>query len=253
MTRSTAIARDGASQPAPPLQDRPSVWIHGAGMSGSTWDHMIQSLPLALAPDLPWHGKAAPVYPPCVERFADVLEPDIPEAAIVIGHSLGGMVALELAHRLGTQIAALVLVEAVPTVRDRVVGRVLGLVAKPVVYLLRPRGLAWMSGIGQKSAAKQELRDQLRRHDTASLLAAIDAAMAYDARPYLGAITIPVLVIAASQSPATRAGARLAAQLIPDAEFVEIEGGHIINMDNPGVLKETIDDFLARRVHANDT
>ncbi|MEO0500358.1 MAG: alpha/beta hydrolase [Pseudomonadota bacterium] len=237
--------------PASPLHSYDSVWIHGAGFAGDTWSAMTAALPRARTPDLPGHGAARPVVPPRVERFADRLAPEIGAGAILIGHSLGGMVALELAARRAGPVSALILIDSVPTVRDRLGGRLLGKIAEPVVHLLGPRGLAWISGVGQAIPVKQELQRQLLRHDNRSLLAAIDAAMAYDGRPLLSGIHVPTLIIVAQNSKATHAGSRLMARRIPRAEHAVLSGGHILHVDSPVRLRRRIDEFLRHKLPEN--
>ncbi|MEM7641985.1 MAG: alpha/beta hydrolase [Pseudomonadota bacterium] len=230
------------------LRQRSSVWLHGAGLSGATWAGMTADLPLARCPDLLGQGSTALLDPPRVEAVADALQPDLPPDAILIGHSLGGMVALELAARPACGIAALVLVESVPTLRDTISGRVSTALATPMIRALGPRGLAWLSGLGQSPETRAHLKAELSRQSTASLLAALEAAGDYDGRPALSRVTVPTLVVVGRANRSTHDGARDAAGAIPGAEFVMLAGGHMLQTDNPAELRRTIDAFLAARL-----
>ena len=94
--------------------------VHGAGMDHSVW--ALQSRALAaqgwsvLAVDLPGHGLSAGQAMPSIEALADWLADLIVAAglkkAVVAGHSMGALAALELAARHPSQVAALALVGA---------------------------------------------------------------------------------------------------------------------------------------------
>lgn len=230
------------------LKDHPSLWIHGAGLSASTWREMTRDLPHARTPDLPGHGTAAPISPPRVEAFAGALLAEIPPGCILIGHSLGGMVALEIAVRAPDRIAALILVEAVPTVRDSLFKRWSAWIAARMLSNLSPKAVAWLSGMGQPEATRQELHAQLTQHSKTSLSAALDAALHYDGRVHLPNITPPTLVITGRDNRATHGGAALIAQQVPSAEHVTLPGGHMLHWDNPSGLRQAIDAFLQKRL-----
>jgi pimeloyl-ACP methyl ester carboxylesterase len=78
--------------------------LHGMGGSGEVWGGLIDLLadhwpgPWA-APDLPGHGRAAPLarysYGAVAAAVADGLDPHRP--VVALGHSLGGAIALTLA------------------------------------------------------------------------------------------------------------------------------------------------------------
>ena len=70
-----------------------------------------------LSPDLPGHGvnslqHGVSVYQ-MVEAVAALCARDEAQRALVVGHSMGGMVALELAHRYPDLVQALVLIDSV--------------------------------------------------------------------------------------------------------------------------------------------
>lgn len=242
------VAALSRSEPTSPLERRPSLWLHGAGLSGSTWRGMTQQLPLAQTPDLPGHGRATAIDPPRVEGFARTLLPHVPDQAVLIGHSLGGMVALELAHLARERVAALVLVEAVPTVRDTRLGRMSAVIARSMMHMAPLAWLRKLSVMGQSAATRCELQRQLAQHDRPGLIAAMEAAATYDGRPLLEGISVPTLIVVGRQNRATHRGAQLAALRIPDAELVQVSGGHMLHTDNPLHLRRAIDAFLRRRL-----
>jgi len=97
----------------------PLVFIHGWGQSARIWHRQGDYFSAAAVhiPNLPGHGGEAdaPVES-WVERLAEAL-PDTP--CIVIGWSLGGLLAMQLALHGPERIAALALVAATPCFRRR--------------------------------------------------------------------------------------------------------------------------------------
>lgn len=235
----------GTSESA--LCNAKSLWIHGAGLAGGTWRSLTSDLPHAQTPDLPGHGHAPPVSPPTVEQYADRLLPMLEDDMVVIGHSLGGMVALEMLSRSDARPRVLVLVESVPTVVDTWIGRVGPRIARPVLkYLPRPL-LVRMSGAGQSPAAAEEARFWLSQMSRDSLIDVFDAARLFDGRRHLAQIRVPTLVIVGSENKATHRGAQLMATTIEGAEFETIPGGHLLHIDNPVQLKKSIAAFVSQR------
>ena len=111
-TRLSYIVRDGEG---PTL-----ILVHGFGGAASNWDALVPRLDPGrrlLVPDLPGHGRSAPLpavaslgaFADRVARLAD-LEDAWP--AVVVGHSMGALVALRLARQRGEGVAALVLAAA---------------------------------------------------------------------------------------------------------------------------------------------
>ncbi|MFK7882182.1 alpha/beta fold hydrolase [Roseobacter sp.] len=240
-----------SSMPVSPLAQLDTVWLHGAGLAGDTWGPMIKEFPRALTPDLPGHGSAPLVSSPRVEIYADALSNDVPQGAVLIGHSLGGMVALELAARMQDQIKALVLIETVPTLRDRLSGQISASIAAGVFRSIPTSWFAWLPGLGQCQETRTELRRQMARTDRMRIAAALEAAAYYDGRPYLPHINVPTLVIVGKKDTATHHGAKLIAERINEAEFLKLPGGHMLHTDNPVQLKRSIEAFLREAVPTN--
>ncbi|MGI9111721.1 MAG: alpha/beta fold hydrolase [Gaiellaceae bacterium] len=120
----------------------PLVLVHGLGGSAANWVELLAAASgrfRVLVPDLPGHGGSGRATRGSgMSQFADVvaglIEREDAAPAIVAGHSLGGLVALRLAHRRPELVRALLL--AAPAgiaTRTRVVQRVVTLVG-----LIRP-------------------------------------------------------------------------------------------------------------------
>jgi len=92
--------------------DGPSILLlHGFG--GAAWNFTELAPFLAgrrlIVPDLPGHGASEPLPAPSLASFADVVAELVDEPVGVLGHSLGGVVALRLAERRPDRVRALVL------------------------------------------------------------------------------------------------------------------------------------------------
>jgi pimeloyl-ACP methyl ester carboxylesterase len=92
----------------------PLLLVHGFG--GAAWNFselapLLQGRRL-IVPDLPGHGASSPLPAPSLAGFADVLAEILEEPVDVLGHSMGGVVALRLAERHPPLVRRLVLAAA---------------------------------------------------------------------------------------------------------------------------------------------
>ena len=96
----------------------PIVLLHGSGTSGAIWQRALPLLASgrrAIAPDLPGYGGSAPAGPgfdleAVAVRLAEGLEEaGVPAPYDLVGHSMGGAVAMLLASRQPERVRRLVL------------------------------------------------------------------------------------------------------------------------------------------------
>jgi pimeloyl-ACP methyl ester carboxylesterase len=99
------------------------VFVHGGAQNAHTWDTVALCLGRpALAVDLPGHGhsdwRADGAYSPAnlADDLAVVVAEHAPEAAVVVGMSLGGMTSMELAARHPRLVRSLVMIDITPGV-----------------------------------------------------------------------------------------------------------------------------------------
>ncbi|HEY6960697.1 MAG TPA: alpha/beta fold hydrolase [Gaiellaceae bacterium] len=94
-----------------PGEGPPILLLHGFG--GAAWNFTELAPLLAgrrlLIPDLPGHGGSEPLPAPTIAGFADAVAALLDEPAGVLGHSMGGVVALRLAERRPDLVRAVVL------------------------------------------------------------------------------------------------------------------------------------------------
>lgn len=102
-------------------EGKPLVLLHGFCAHSHLWDPLLISLDdeySLLVPDLPGFGKSPVPEGPYMKVYADavfdMLDKEDIDRAVVIGHSMGGYVALEMAAARPERIEALGLVHSHP-------------------------------------------------------------------------------------------------------------------------------------------
>ena len=104
--RRGALIRTFEGGEGPPL-----LLVHGFGGAAWNFSELAPLLPgkRLILPDLPGHGGSSPLPAPTLAGFADVLAQLLDGPVDVLGHSLGGVVALRLAERHPSLVRRLVL------------------------------------------------------------------------------------------------------------------------------------------------
>lgn len=120
------------------MGERPAILLlHGLGATGAVWHGVAEALASAgfadvRAPDLPGHGAAAPPNAYTVDRLAAAVAP-AEVSPVVVGHSLGGYVALALASgRYGSRPRAVLSIGAKLSFSAEDLARGRDLAARPV-------------------------------------------------------------------------------------------------------------------------
>jgi pimeloyl-ACP methyl ester carboxylesterase len=193
------------------------------------------------------------------DDVVDVLDAAAAGAATVLGLSMGGMIAQELALRHPERVSALVLVATRPPV-PRFTPPPMG----SALAMSRPPGRgqpldAYFRALWVRSAApgfadrEPEILDELTRQSVAwptprgLLVHQLRAMTAWAHADRLRRITAPTAVVhgVLDRMSPVRNG-RTIAELIPGARYVELDGaGHLVPHEAPERLDEIIDEMTS--------
>lgn len=233
---------------------RSIVFLHGAGSTAAVWKRQLEHFAAKHSPvafDWPGHGRSSGTEAlGSVEAYADftiaLLDRLGIANAVLVGTSMGGLVALDIALKSPRHAAALILEstgarislsdESVETWRKVMTGRA-----------PQPFGNAGYGDDVPFEVMREGWELQVRTDPRVRYfdLVAVRAAD-YSAR--LGAVTQPTLVVHGSKDTiATPADSAALAAGIAGAERVEITGGgHYLYRERPAELHAAIDAFLER-------
>lgn len=252
-----SLAYDRAGPPG-----RPVILLHGIGGGRVIWRGSVAALAEAafdaIALDLPGYGDSGSVAPGGIATMAAAVlalmdELELPQAALV-GHSMGGMVALEAAAVAPQRLSALVLACTSPAfgkpggewqarfVADRLAPLeaglgMPGLATKLVPPMVGPT--ADPAGVALALSVMAAVPEVTYR----SVLAAI---VAFDRRAALPSIGVPTLCLAGTlDGTAPPEMMRRMAEHIPGARFAAIDGaGHVANVEQPAAFHTELIRFL---------
>lgn len=224
------------------------VFIHGAALDHSVWHYQARYLAHhgcgALAVDLPGHGRSPGAVRTTVAELADWIAAFIAAAGVekahLVGHSLGALVALDVALRHPGQVAKLVL--AGPSV-PMPVGEAFLAAARddsPAAFDMQTTwghrrhvalAASAIPGISQAGASRQLVARSRPGVQHADLAACHAYAPSPDA---IRTLQVPTLVIAGRRDQMTplKAGQALA-RMIPGAKLVAVDTGHAMMIEAP--------------------
>lgn len=194
----------------------------------------------------------APSFAAQVDDLAGVIG-DRP--AVVVGHSLGGVIALALAQRSPVLVRAVVAYEAPMAWTHWWPAATAGSAAMAATgdgADAAERFMRRMIGDERWEALPARTREQ-RRSEGPALVAELRSIRDPDAPPYApGAVTVPVVVAHGTTSASHhRRTARELARLVPHGELVVVEGaGHGVHLSHPAALADLARRALARAASA---
>jgi pimeloyl-ACP methyl ester carboxylesterase len=229
----------------------PLVLIHGAGGSRLNWPPELRRLERATVYtlDLPGHGRSSGKSRDTIEEYAaDVaafLDAVGIKRAVLVGHSMGGAIALTMALDFPERVAGLVLVAT--GARLRVVPAILKQI--PIDFeaaLDATTRYAW--GPGVSSELVELGRESLREAGADVLLNDLRACDRFDVMERLGEIDAPTLVVSGSADRlAPVKYARHLAERIAGAQIAVLEGaGHMVMLERRAKVADAVARFLDR-------
>ncbi len=237
----------------------PLLLIHGLGSSCRDWELQVPRFSRdfqVITVDLRGHGRSSkPPGPYSIPMFGEdtarVLESLQLSPAHVVGISLGGMVAFQLALDFPGLIKKLVIVNSVPELVPRRIGDLLSYWQRLII--IRLMGMEKMGQVlaerfftdPDQEPLKEIFVRRWSENHKPSYRAALKAAYGWSVRERLGEIQAPTLVLGADDDYFPTPEKEAYAALIPHAELMVIKDSrHALTAEKPAVFNQIVLDFL---------
>ncbi len=247
-------------------QGQPVLFIHGLGSSTRDWEYQTAFFARyfqTITIDLRGHGQSEkPRGPYAMSQFAADTAALIQQLGVVpvhvVGLSLGGMVAFQLAVDVPDLVRSLVIINSGPEIPAYTFRQRLGALKNYIKRVLIVR-LAGMRKMGETlatdllSAPEQaELRrvfvERWAENDPSAYLAALRAIGGWNVSAHLPALSVPTLIVSADQDYTPVAFKQQYAAQMPRAElFVVRDSRHMTSIERPQALNAALMAFLAKQ------
>jgi 3-oxoadipate enol-lactonase len=255
--RGTTFVRVAEGPPGAPT----ILLVHGLFASADlNWSLAIPELATAyrvVAPDLRGHGDGIRTRHFDGEECADDLAAIVHELelgqVIVVGYSLGGLVAQLFARRHPSLVSGLVLCATAHNFAEsgggsmmRWLSRAALLVPEAVRRALMMAVLAPRPAPGSQSTWVME---QVAKHDTRSMLQAAAEAIAFDSSDWVGTLATPsAVVLTAGDQVVSAEVQRELCRVLTNPAVHELDGDHFVCVKQPDVFNDAL---VAACAHVN--
>jgi pimeloyl-ACP methyl ester carboxylesterase len=233
----------------------PLVFIHGAGGAATVWLDLFRHFErsrVVVAPDLPGHGQSDPWH--AVEDRARIAHyrdavgvacADLGlKRAILVGHSMGGLIALSAAAAYPDKVAGVVAIACASAMKP----------SPELLAALRDRPTHQAAILAELGWSPSTPRDQVARWlrtvtgaEPEVTLADLQAVAAFDAEPLLSSVRAPTLLLGGQDDllcpPSLIEATRRA---LPDGRSeLFAEAGHQVHLEQPTATIEAIVRFAS--------
>ena len=247
--RGTTFVREAEGPPGAPT----ILLVHGLFASADlNWSMAIPELATAyrvVAPDLRGHGDGIRTRrfdaTECADDLAAIVQTLELGRVIVVGYSLGGLVAQLFARRHPDLVAGLVLCATAHNfaasggdAMTRLMSRAALLVPEAIRKAVMMAVLAPRSDGGGQA---HWVMEQVAKHDTRSILQAAAEATAFDSSEWLGALPAPsAVVLTAGDQVVSAEVQRELCRVLNRPAVHELEGDHFVCVKNPQAFHQAL-------------
>lgn len=240
----------------------PVLFLHGIGGNAELWRPQLDALGSAhrcIAWNMPGYGRTTSplpemTFPALAAAAGRLLDRCGFKAAHVVGHSMGGMVALEFAATWPERVSSLVLSGSSAAFGKSDGAWQAEFLAQRLKPLDEGRGMAGIAGevvdglLGDTPdpAARGALVASMAAIPEPVYRAALKCLVTFDRRDALAGLRMPTLLIAGGRDKvAPPELMRRMAERITGAQYVEIPGaGHLANLEQPAAFNARLAAFL---------
>lgn len=222
----------------------PLLFIHGACSSGAIWVRQRRHYPEARFPTLPaFEGPASDL----IDAGADWLHSSMADPHVVVGHSLGGAVALRLARKYPEDVLSLVLVGTAPNlaVSPRLLQRLQDQPEEALADIAE-----WSFSESAALSLKEASRRQIQKVPATQALREFQAANTFNAEGWLDQIAAPLAVVVGEDdlmTPPTLV--RNFLRVWPKVPYYEMaHAGHLVMIEKSREFNSLLDDILGAAI-----
>lgn len=241
----------------------PLVLLHGIGGTAASFRPLMEELAerwFCLAWNMPGYGGSEPLAPLTFPALAEALLALLADRGLeqvhLLGHSIGGMVALEFALRFPQRVHSLALLATTAAFGSRdgdfqkrfMAERTAPLDAGLTMAELARALVPTLLGEDVEPQAARLAESCMASIPPSAYRAALACLVGFDRRAALPSLAMPALLIAGERdrlAPATTM--RRMAERMPRAEFALMPGaGHLLPLERPRQCAALLSAFLAR-------
>ncbi len=236
--------------------------IHGLGSCKEDWEDQLA--PFArhcqvVSFDLRGHGQSdKPAGPYSIAQFADDAAALLGALGIgtahVVGISLGGAIAFQLALDHPALVKTLAIVNSGPDARMRTFKEKFAVWMRK--HVVRRKGMGKLAGLiaphlfpkPENRALRERFIERTARNDPQAYLHAFEALIGWSVAERIGAIACPVLAIAADQDYTPLSMKEAYVARIPGAQLEVVrDARHALPMEKPAQFNAVLERFLAQQ------
>ncbi|QIM53854.1 alpha/beta fold hydrolase [Hydrogenophaga crocea] len=244
------------------------LMLHGIGGGHLAFAPQVETLAgagyRAIAWDMPGYGRSAPIEPYTFKGLAqscvDLIDALQCESVVLVGHSMGGMVAQEVVARRPDKVSRLVLAGTSAAFGKRTDGRsaeawAQQFIAQRTAPLDAGKSMAevaqvlvpQMTGPGALPEGLRLAEHCMGGVPAATYRRALECLVTFDRQQQLADIRVPTLLIGGEfDRVAAPAVMKQMADSIPRARYAELKGiGHLMNLEAPDDFDGLLLGFLA--------
>jgi pimeloyl-ACP methyl ester carboxylesterase len=227
------------------------VFVHGACENSSFWNHQkaLSDRYRIITMDLPGHGRSEPLEGEILVRhYSEVVSEFIartcPEKAVLVGHSMGGAIALMNVIEHGQNLRGAVIVSAgaklgvLPSIREGLRARF----EETVKSVVGPRQFSSKTNLD----TIRFVTNEILKCKSSVAAADYDACNSFDVRQKIRSINIPILIIAGEEDKMTPVPwSMYLKENIPKAKIVVLQdASHLPMIERPSDFNRHLNEFL---------
>lgn len=243
------------------------VLLHGLGGSGFDWEHQVPffaSRYRVIVPDLRGFGASTRGWRlltvrRCARDVRELLDQLGITRYALVGHSMGGAIAQQLALEDSAGVERLIITNSLPSFRPRRLRHVREIAYRWLVMAvfgparLSRRTATRLYPLPEQAALRERSERRGARNSRLSYLMALSSLSCWSVLSRLPRLAIPVLVLEAEFDYFAHADIAHFAQVLPQVEMVSVpDAHHALPSEQPEAFNARVDAFLRARAAPGD-